>query len=110
MPTTLARLGVSIDKTLAFTSPIYLMELLMTARHFAQSPDLYASIQMSNPATAEVTATFAQTADQLRQLALNKDHDGFQRMFRDVHDYFVAFTEQAMEQSSFLIDRLVERA
>ena len=33
---TLAHLGVSIEDTLAFTSPIYLLELLMTARHFAQ--------------------------------------------------------------------------
>jgi chorismate mutase / prephenate dehydrogenase len=110
MGKTLARLGVSIEKTLAFTSPIYLMELLMTARHFAQSPDLYASIQMSNPATAEVTAAFAETAEKLRELAVAKDHEAFLRMFREVHDYFGTFTEQALEQSSFLIDRLVERA
>jgi hypothetical protein len=31
-------------------------------------------------------------------------------MFQEVHDFFGAFTEQALEQSSFLIDRLVERA
>jgi chorismate mutase / prephenate dehydrogenase len=110
MGKTLARLGVSIENTLAFTSPIYLMELLMTARHFAQSPDLYASIQMSNPATTEVTAAFAQTAEQLRHLASNRDHAAFQQMFREVHDFFGTFTEQALEQSSFLIDRLVERA
>jgi chorismate mutase/prephenate dehydrogenase len=110
MGKTLARLGVSIEKTLAFTSPIYLMEMLMTARHFAQSPDLYASIQMSNPATAEVTAVFVQAAEQLRGLAVAKDHEAFGRMFHEVHDFFGAFTEQALEQSSFLIDRLVERA
>jgi len=110
MGKTLARLGVSIETTLAFTSPIYLMELLMTARHFAQSPGLYASIQMSNPGTAEVTEAFLRTAEQLRQEAVNKDHEAFLRMFSEVHDYFGAFTEQALEQSSFLIDRLVERA
>ncbi len=43
---TMAKLGVPLESTLPFTSPIYLIELLMTARHFAQSPDLYASIQM----------------------------------------------------------------
>jgi hypothetical protein len=31
-------------------------------------------------------------------------------MFAEVGAFFGAFTEQAMEQSSFLIDRLVERA
>jgi len=30
-------------------------------------------------------------------------------MFEEVHQYFGTFSEQALEQSSFLIDRLVER-
>lgn len=110
MGRTLARLGASIPKTLELMSPVYLMELLMTARHFAQSPELYAAIQMFNPATPEVTAAFAQTAQELHQVALGKDRDAFLKMFRDVHDFFGAFTDQALEQSSFLIDRLVERA
>jgi len=82
----------------------------MTARHFAQSPDLYASIQMSNPETARVTEAFVRTAEALRSNVAARDHDAFARVFDHVHDYFGEFTEQAMEQSSFLIDRLVERA
>ncbi len=109
MGNTLAHLGVSIEETLAFTSPVYLMELLMTARHFAQSSDLYASIEMSNPATGEVTEAFAKTAERMRNLVASKDHQAFDKMFREVRDYFGAFTDQAMEQSSFMIDRLVER-
>ena len=107
---TLAKLGVPLDATLPFTSPVYLMELLMTARHFAQSPDLYASIQMSNPETARVTDTFLRAAEELRANVAARDHEAFARVFDHVHDYFGTFTEQAMEQSSFLIDRLVERA
>ena len=110
MGRTLTRLGVSIDQTLAFMSPIYLMELIMTARHFAQSPKLYASIQMANSATPDVTRAFLEAAEELRQLSVSKDHAGFERMFDEVGTFFGAFTDQAMEQSSFLIDRLVERA
>ena len=110
MGRTLAGMGVSIDQTLSFTSPIYLMELIMTARHFAQSPDLYASIQMSNPATPEVTAAFVSAAQQLHDVAVGRDHQAFADMFGQIHDYFGPFTTQALEQSSFLIDRLVERA
>jgi chorismate mutase / prephenate dehydrogenase len=106
---TLAHLSVSIKDTLQFTSPIYLMELLMTARHFAQSPDLYADIEMSNPATPQVTEIFAKTAQQMHNLVTDKDHAGFVRMFQEVRDYFGGFTDYALEQSSFLIDRLVER-
>ncbi|MFQ5411773.1 MAG: bifunctional chorismate mutase/prephenate dehydrogenase [Phycisphaerae bacterium] len=109
MGKTLSRLGASIERTLEFTSPIYLMELIMTARHFAQSPELYASIQMSNPAMEEVTGAFVQAAEQLRRIATTRDHDEFASMFDDVRDFLGGFTEQAMEQSSFLIDRLVER-
>ncbi len=106
---TMAKLGVPLDATLPFTSPVYLMELLMTARHFAQSPDLYASIQMSNPETARVTEAFVNTAKELRANVTARDHDAFARVFDNVHDYFGEFTGQALEQSSYLIDRLVER-
>jgi chorismate mutase / prephenate dehydrogenase len=105
----MARLGVPLGATLPFTSPVYLIELLMTARHFAQSPDLYASIQMSNPETARVTETFVRAAEDLRASVAAQDHEEFARVFEHVHDFFGDFTERAMEQSSFLIDRLVER-
>ncbi|UCD75338.1 MAG: hypothetical protein JSV91_00165, partial [Phycisphaerales bacterium] len=96
-------------ETLNFTSPVYLMDLLMTARHFAQSPDLYASIQMSNPATKEVTEAFARAARELQETAARGDRTAFRRMFEEVSAFFGPFTDQALEQSSFLIDRLVER-
>ncbi len=109
MGKTLADLDVSIDETLAITSPIYLMELLMTARHFAQSPDLYASIQMSNPAAPDVTAAFAAAARSLQAVTAARDRDAFVQSFKDVRSFFGPFTDRALEQSSFLIDRLVER-
>jgi chorismate mutase/prephenate dehydrogenase len=106
---TLADLSVSIDETLAFTSPVYLMELLMAARHFAQSPDLYASIQMSNPATPEVTRAFVEAARGHHDAVAAGRKDDIAKMFEEVRRCFGAFTDQALEQSSFLIDRLVER-
>ncbi len=109
MGRTLARLGVPIEQTLNFTSPVYLMELLMTARHFAQSPDLYASIQMSNPRTSAVTAAFVEAARELREIIERKDRAGVEAMFEEVRSFLGPFTDQALEQSSFLIDRLVER-
>lgn len=106
----LADLGVSIEETLDFTSPVYLMELLMTARHFAQSPELYGAIQMSNPATQEVTDRFVEAAQRLQTSVTAADRDAFARQFDEVKAFFGGFTTQALEQSSFLIDRLVERA
>ncbi len=46
----------------------------------------------------------------MRESVNARDHAAFARVFDHVHDYFGEFTERALEQSSFLIDRLVERA
>ncbi|HET6463912.1 MAG TPA: bifunctional chorismate mutase/prephenate dehydrogenase [Candidatus Krumholzibacteria bacterium] len=110
MGSTMTALGVPLAETLRFTSPVYLMELFMTARHFAQSPDLYASIQMSNPETEHITGQFVATAERLRGDVMARDHAAVQQTFRDVHEYFGEFTERALEESSFMIDRLVERS
>ncbi|MHC4107573.1 MAG: chorismate mutase [Planctomycetota bacterium] len=102
-------ISVPIEQTLNFTSPVYLMELLMTARHFAQSPDLYASIQMSNARTPTVTEAFVESARELREIIEKRDRGSVEAMFEEVRSFFGPFTDQALEQSSFLIDRLVER-
>jgi len=106
---TIQQLNVDIRKTLDFTSPIYLMELLMTARHFAQSADLYASIQMNNPQTSQILTALQNAGEELRDIINSKDRAKFQSLFQKVHKHFGDFSEQALEQSSFLIDRLVER-
>ena len=106
---TIQKLNVDIHRTLEFTSPIYLMELLMAARHFAQSADLYASIQINNPETPRVLEELRKAGDELRTIVLEKDYDKFRAIFSEVHEHFGEFSEQALEQSSFLIDRLVER-
>lgn len=110
MGRTLQRVNVPLDETLAFMSPVYLLELLMTARHFGQDPDLYRAIQMSNPQTREMTCAFRDAADELDGILASGDSDAFRRVFEDVHAYFGDFTDQALDQSSFLIDRLVERS
>jgi chorismate mutase/prephenate dehydrogenase len=106
---TIQKLGVDIHETLEFTSPIYLIDLLMAARHFAQSADLYASIQMNNPETEHVLNTLCDAGEELREIVLTQDRTRFTELFAEVHKHFGNFSEQALEQSSFLIDRLVER-
>jgi chorismate mutase/prephenate dehydrogenase len=106
---TLARLGTPLDETLRFTSPAYLMELYVTARHFDQSPDLYGPIEMRNPATAHVTTAFGRAASDVAEILGSGDRERFRGLFEEVREFFGPFTREALEQSSFLIDRLVER-
>jgi prephenate dehydrogenase/chorismate mutase len=106
---TLAGLGTPLEETLRFTSPAYLMELYVTARHFDQSPELYGPIEMRNPATAHVTTAFGAAAAEVAEILASGDRERFRKMFDEVRAFFGPFTHEALEQSSFLIDRLVER-
>ena len=106
---TLARSGTALDETLRFTSPAYLMELYVTARHFDQSPELYGPIEMRNPAVPQVTAGFQAAAREVTDILVSGDRERFRALFGEVRDFFGPFTHEALEQSSFLIDRLVER-
>ncbi len=108
MGRTLARLGVGIEETLAFTSPIYLMELIMTARHFGQSSDLYGAIEMTNPKAPQVIDAFSDAAAALGGMIKRGDRQAFGEAFDDVRAFFGAFSDEAMVRSSDLIDRLVE--
>src|SRR5574338_218617 len=85
---TLARLGTSLEETLRFTSPAYLMELYVTARHFDQSPDLYGPIEMRNPATGEVTSAFTAAAAEVADILGSDDRDRFRRLFEEVREFF----------------------
>ena len=106
---TLSRLGMPLEETLRFTSPAYLLELYVAARHLAQSPALYGPIEMRNPRTGEVTEAFGAAARELAAVIASGDQAAFDAMFADVRAFFGGFTTEALEQSSFLIDRIVER-
>lgn len=106
---TLARLGLPLDETMRFTSPVYLLEMFVTARHFAQSPQLYGPIEMRNPRSKEVTETFGAAARELADVIARGDQESFEAMFEEVRAFFGSFTTEALEQSSYLIDRIVER-
>ena len=107
---TLSRLGLPLAETLPFTSPAYLLELYVAARHFAQDSALYGSIEMRNPRTAEITSAFNRSVHDVADILARGDQAAFSRLFDDVRAFFGDFTAEAVEQSSFLIDRIVERA
>lgn len=107
---TMRQLDVSIEETMRYTSPIYHLELLMTARHFAQSADLYSAIEMSNPNTPEVVAAFRSAADELDTLLQRGDPAAFRDAFEEVTTFFGDYAEHALIESTHLIDRVVERS
>lgn len=105
----LARSGVAHGESLTYTSPAYLLESYVTARHFAQDPALYGPIEMENPRTEEVTGHFIDAARELQGVLLSRDQGRFDALFDEVRAFFGhAFTDESLQQSRFLVDRLVE--
>ncbi|MGB5810926.1 MAG: bifunctional chorismate mutase/prephenate dehydrogenase [Polyangiales bacterium] len=104
----LSRLGVPLEETLRYTSPAYLLETYVTGRHFAQSPELYGPIEMLNPESERVTAAFREAAEALAAILQAGDQVAFDQVFAEVRGFFGDFSAEALEQSGFLIDRLVE--
>ncbi len=105
----MARLGVPISETLRFASPVYLVGLLMTARHFGQDPGLYGSIHMSNPEQPEVAEAMDSSLRDWLQAIERRDQPHFDRLFAEAARFFGPFSEEALRESAHLIDRLVER-
>lgn len=105
----LSRSGISLAESRKFTSPAYLMELYVAARHFAQASDLYGPIEMLNPETGRIVSSFQQASAELGGILNTRDQRRFDAMFQEVRDFFGEFAKEATEQSSYLIDHLVER-
>lgn len=110
MGLTLARLNRPLSDSLRFSSPAYLLELYVTARHFSGASELYGPILMDNPEVEAMTQAFQSAAAELSEILVRGDFQAFEGLFREVRAYFGDFTEEAQEQSGFLIDRLVERS
>ncbi len=104
----LSRSGVPLEESLRFTSPAYLLETYVTGRHFAQSAELYGPIEMLNPDSQRVISIFRQAAADLAEILARGDQAAFDEVFEQVRAFFGSFTKEALEQSGFLIDRLVE--
>jgi len=105
--TTLQRTGLPLEQSLQYTSPIYRLELALVGRLFAQNPDLYAEIEMSNPYGAETRRRFRDAAIELAELIDSGDRDRFRSRFGEIADYFADFSQQAMQLSDLIIDAVV---
>ena len=100
---------VPIARTLDLSSPIYRLELAMVGRLFAQDPELYAEIVFATPERLALLKDYIQSLQQNLGLVERGDKAEFVARFRKVADWFGPFGEQAMRESTFLIEKLVHR-
>jgi chorismate mutase/prephenate dehydrogenase len=105
----LKRRQVSISRTLEFSSPIYRLELGMVGRLFAQDAELYSEIIFASEERRELLKDFLVSVGENLEMLENADKELFENEFRKIAVWFGPFGEQAMRESTFLIDRLIER-
>ncbi len=105
----LFRQGVDLQRTLEFSAPIYRLEMGMVGRLFAQDPALYAEIIFATPERRALLQRYAESIAENARLLAADDREGFRAEFRKVAEWFGPFGDQAIRESTYLIDKLVER-
>jgi len=105
----LAAKKAPLARTLEFSSPIYRLELGMVGRLFAQDPGLYAEIIFATPERRALLKEFIESLSKNLDMLETGDKAVFETEFKKVADWFGPFGEQAIRESSFLIDKLIER-
>ncbi len=102
--------GVGVRESLAFTSPIYRLEMAFVGRLFTQDPALYAQILIQNPRGAEMRDNFLSSASRVSEILDMADEEAFVELFRQTAEWFEEFGTEAMALSDTVIDGIVSRA
>ena len=105
----LHRKQINLQRTLEFSSPIYRLELGMVGRLFAQDPSLYAEIIFASPDRCRLLKDYLDSIQDNLEMIEKGEKELFQSEFNNIAEWFGPFGEQAMRESSYLIDKLIER-
>ncbi|HDS17043.1 MAG TPA: bifunctional chorismate mutase/prephenate dehydrogenase [Proteobacteria bacterium] len=102
---------VDLKRTLEFSSPIYRLELDMVGRLFAQDPELYSEIIFATPERLALVRdylnSFQQNLELLEGNAVGRER--FVSEFKAISAWFGAYSNQAIRESGYLINKLIER-
>lgn len=91
--------NADVRELLAFSSPIYRLELAMVGRLFAQDGALYADIILSSPDALAMFRRYMQRFNDAIALLDAGDREGFIRAFQQVADWFGPFAQQFLKES-----------
>jgi len=105
----LKEMGIDVDESIDFTSPIYRLRIGMVGRILNQDPRLYADIEIQNKETIKAVNAYIRSANKLREHIKKKDEMGFVKFFDEAADAFGSFKEEAMDETNYLIEKMVER-
>jgi len=105
----LRRKQIDLPRTLEFSSPIYRLELGMVGRLFAQDPSLYSEIIFASAERCTLLREYLDSLTNNLDMIEKGDKEAFLAEFNRIAEWFGPFSEQAMRESTYLIDKLIER-
>jgi len=109
MADSVRQLGVDIETTRAFTSPVYQLELSLIGRLLSQDPSLYADILQRNPFVPEVLSVCASSAESLAGIVKTGNPDLFRNFFMANSRHFGGYCDEGMKTTDALIEYMVNR-
>ncbi len=96
----LMKLGIDVNETLEYTSPVYKISMEMIGRIMAQNPQLYAEIEIYNPYATEVLEEFVKSSQELLKKVKKKDADSFVNYFKESASHMGEFKEIALKETN----------
>jgi prephenate dehydrogenase len=109
MADSVRRLGLDIQTTMAFTSPVYQIELSLVGRLLSQDPSLYADILQQNPYVPDVLSVCTSSARDLVDIVNSKDPDQFREFFLRNTGHLGKYCDEGMKTTDALIESMVNR-
>ncbi len=100
---------IRMDEALEYSSPIYRLEFGMVGRLFAQDAGLYSEIIFASPERRALLKEYLDCAQSNLEMIAKADKDAFEKHFRRIAEWFDPFSRQALRESTYLIDKLIER-
>ncbi|WMS87174.1 bifunctional chorismate mutase/prephenate dehydrogenase [Pleionea litopenaei] len=101
--------GTDLSELLRCSSPIYRMELALTARLFNQNPELYVDILLNAQNTCGAFADFDACARQGVAWLKSNDRDALINVFKQVAEYFSSEQSGLFQDSERLLEAYRER-
>lgn len=92
-----------LKELIAFSSPIYRLELAMVGRLFAQAPELYADIIFSNQESVELLKGFSRRFEQAIKLLEQGNKQAFIDQFQEAAEWFGDYAQLCLSDSKKML-------
>lgn len=102
----LAEEGIDIERSLAFASPLYRIEINTVSRLLAQDAALYIDILLASEERCEAVQRLVNVSDRLARLLAQGDRAALITEFEVAHQAFCSQTTRAVEESNHVINHL----